>query len=1132
MVVFQIDEVTVYFPYDFIYPEQYAYIRALKQTLDAKGHAVLEMPTGTGKTVALLSLLTSYQLAHPRLGKILYCTRTVPEMEKALLELKGVIDYRISEIQKERERSKARQQQATLHASSPPGSCVASKDTCSSSPASTPQNCPSSVLPSGNKDNNSDKAQQCSQSNKKPRTAEEIQEQGCSSQAPISEGPSHSPVDGKKASDDGSGNTLPYVTKETTSAGYILGVGLSARRNMCINPTVSQQPDREKIDEGCRQLTAPWVRQKFLTTYNPPTAHGTSRSPAGGGSAGEGVEPPVDDIENVQSSSCSSGGCTAREALRRREALASNEESEPGLYSPSLCAWYENFDRYFAPQFFPAGVYTIEELKIAAAHWKHPILHRTLPFCPYFLARRLLHIANVVVLNYQYVLDPKVSQAALLVPAPDGASASHTVGGQTKMTYTNPYRGGGNNQGNLSSTEILYEGSVVVFDEAHNIDNVCIEALSVNINRSVMEGALRNLSQLAEKIEEVKKEDAQRLKEEYESLIRGLKRREDNADSRGNSGASTTSNDTLQGAQDKQAKTSSEKEANSGAEGTTRNQNDKSSEDTSGTTLRSSFSAGSSSSSATQTNRQRPQEAGGRRAAEDGGTGSSGRREGLLAAETLDLLATPLLPDDALMEQAVPGSIRKAEHFVALMRRIVAYLKSYIKIYELKSEGPLSFLHMFEKETQIDASLLKFFYDRLKSLFNTLQITEVESYTPLTLVADFCTLVATYCEGFILICDPYPEAVGLYDPLLQLSCLDASLAMQPVLKRFQSLILTSGTISPLELYPKLLNFVPVITESFPMSLDRNCICPLIVSRGSDQVPLTSKFEYRHDMNVLRNYSNLLIDLCKCVPDGLVCFFTSYSYMESVLSSWYHSGVLAQVLDYKLIFIETKDVVATTLALHNFRRACECGRGAVFFSVARGKVAEGIDFDRHFGRCVVLFGVPFQYTLSRVLKARLDFMREQYQIPDNEFLTFDAMRQAAQCVGRVIRSKSDYGLMIFADARYSRADKRSKLPPWILKHLDLAHLALNTDTAISVARTFLKLMSQPPPAPCASRLDARQLQQHQQQCWDLVRRSLHLSTTACLPVQPKNKAADTTEVSASSGSEAASSDTQETIKNEK
>ncbi len=40
------------------------------------------MPTGTGKTITLLSLVTSYQLAHPEVGKLIYCTRTVPEMEK------------------------------------------------------------------------------------------------------------------------------------------------------------------------------------------------------------------------------------------------------------------------------------------------------------------------------------------------------------------------------------------------------------------------------------------------------------------------------------------------------------------------------------------------------------------------------------------------------------------------------------------------------------------------------------------------------------------------------------------------------------------------------------------------------------------------------------------------------------------------------------------------------------------------------------------------------------------------------------------------------------------------------------------------------------------------------------------
>lgn len=48
------------------------------------------------------------------------------------------------------------------------------------------------------------------------------------------------------------------------------------------------------------------------------------------------------------------------------------------------------------------------------------------------------------------------------------------------------------------------------------------------------------------------------------------------------------------------------------------------------------------------------------------------------------------------------------------------------------------------------------------------------------------------------------------------------------------------------------------------------------------------------------------------------------------------------MQHKLVFIETTDVLETTLALDNFRRACDCGRGAAFFSVARGKVHRACD----------------------------------------------------------------------------------------------------------------------------------------------------------------------------------------------
>lgn len=99
-----------------------------------------------------------------------------------------------------------------------------------------------------------------------------------------------------------------------------------------------------------------------------------------------------------------------------------------------------------------------------------------------------------------------------------------------------------------------------------------------------------------------------------------------------------------------------------------------------------------------------------------------------------------------------------------------------------------------------------------------------------------------------------------------------------------------------------------------------------------------------------------------------------------------------------------------------------------------------------------------YSNCRILLARLEYLRDTFQIKEGDFLTFDALvcflernmhlisnmsfsvflfsvslvfpfiitlfigilmhqRQAAQCVGRVIRSKADYGMMIFADKRY-------------------------------------------------------------------------------------------------------------------
>ncbi|KAK2161713.1 hypothetical protein LSH36_111g05059 [Paralvinella palmiformis] len=669
----------------------------LKRTLDAKGHAVLEMPSGTGKTVSLLSLIVAYLKQHPLdVTKLIYCSRTVPELEKVIEELHHL---------------------------------------------------------------------------------------------------------------------MAYYEKETGESPNIVGLALSSRKNLCVHPEVSKRHDGKDVDVNCHRLTASYVRSQHH-----------------------------------------------------------HDASIP------VCSYYEKFDAHGREIPLPPGIYDLDTLKEYG---------KKKGWCPYFLARYSILHANIVVYSYYYLLDPKIAD--------------------------------------LVSKE-LSKTSVVVFDEAHNIDSVCIESMSITLNRRTLDKCTQNIEALGNELKKIKETDAQKLKNEYHHLVEGL-------------------------------------------------------------------------------------------------------RDANIARETDVVLSNPVLPDEILQE-AVPGNIRNGEHFVAFVRRFVEYLKTRLRVQHVVQESPPSFLKDCLQTVCIERKPLRFCAERLRSLLRTLELSNIRDFSPLTLIANFATMVSTYTRGFTLIIEPFDERTPtISNPVMHFSCMDASIAVKPVFDRFQSVIITSGTLSPLEMYPKILDFRPVTMSSYTMTLARQCICPMVVSRGNDQVAISSKYETREDPAVIRNYGNLLVDMCAVVPDGVVCFFTSYTYMEYIVAAWYG-------------------------------QACDNGRGAVLLSVARGKVSEGIDFDHHYGRAVIMFGVPYVYTQSRILRARLEYLRDNFNIRENDFLTFDAMRHAAQCVGRALRGKTDYGILVFADKRFGRADKRQKLPRWIQEHLKESACNLSTEESVQMAKRWLRLMAQP------------------------------------------------------------------------
>jgi DNA excision repair protein ERCC-2 len=139
---------------------------------------------------------------------------------------------------------------------------------------------------------------------------------------------------------------------------------------------------------------------------------------------------------------------------------------------------------------------------------------------------------NVIIYSYHYLLDPKIAERV---------------------------------------SRELSKDCIVVFDEAHNIDNVCIESLSIDLTEDSLRKATRGAANLERKIEEMKSTDADKLQTEYVKLVEGL-------------------------------------------------------------------------------------------------------READEARQEDAFMSNPALPDD-LLKEAVPGNIRRAEHFITFLKRFVEYLK-------------------------------------------------------------------------------------------------------------------------------------------------------------------------------------------------------------------------------------------------------------------------------------------------------------------------------------------------------------------------------------------------------------------------------------------------------------------------
>ncbi len=307
---------------------------------------------------------------------------------------------------------------------------------------------------------------------------------------------------------------------------------------------------------------------------------------------------------------------------------------------------------------------------------------------------------------------------------------------------------------------------------------------------------------------------------------------------------------------------------------------------------------------------------------------------------------------------------------------------------------------------------------------------------------------------------------------LKFVLLNAAEHFREVTDRAHAVVLAGGTLKPVEdLVSQLLPHMPpekVHTFSCGHVVSPDRILPLALARGPSGTPLEFKHENRSNPATLDELGRLLVNVCKVVPQGVVCFLPSFAYEEHVHRHFASTGVLGTLGLRKRVFREPRSAADVEKVLRDYATANERPgapmggvtggvTGALLFSVVGGKMSEGINFSDGLGRCVVMVGLPYPNARDPELLERLRFLdRPVGALRDRDangytgarapppagsalkpgtrawdFYENLCMKAVNQSIGRAIRHRGDYAAIIFADRRYcAGTGAAAKIPAWI------------------------------------------------------------------------------------------------------
>lgn len=276
--------------------------------------------------------------------------------------------------------------------------------------------------------------------------------------------------------------------------------------------------------------------------------------------------------------------------------------------------------------------------------------------------------------------------------------------------------------------------------------------------------------------------------------------------------------------------------------------------------------------------------------------------------------------------------------------------------------------------------------------------------------------------------------------VLKLLCLNPGLIFRQIANQARSIILTSGTLAPME------SFASELKTNFKYNFQGIHVIPKeniyvnCISQGPNNFNLTANFRTVNSARYQQEVGLIIQNICETVPHGVLCFFTSYRVLHLMMRSWKSHKIWQQIARVKDIFIEPNQQSQLQHIMKQFRDTIRETSlnpihgitGCLLLGVMRGKLAEGEDFKDEEARCVITVGLPYTVKHTEVeLKMNYNNAHKSEGLLNGEqWYNIQAFRALNQALGRCIRHANDWGAVLLIDDRFEKSVYREKLPKWV------------------------------------------------------------------------------------------------------